>query len=142
MKKRITLVAVLAVVLACAMLFAACTPASNPETAKEKLDKKGYSVSLDTNLAPAGLALVGITGVKTVLTASYSDDDTTEFLTVWYFSSASDVKEVWEKAKSYASDQEKDKEKDKKDKEESNWTVGKSGKMIWFGTKNAVKAAA
>lgn len=142
MKKRFTLVAVLAIVLTCVFLLAACTPATNPDTAKENLEKKGYSVSIDTNLAPAGLAIFGITGAKSVLTATYSDDENFEYLCVIYFSSSSDVKEVWEKAKSYASDQEKKEKKDNDEKKDSEWTVGKSGKMIWFGTKNAVKAAA
>ena len=42
------------------------------------------------------------------------------------------------KAKEYAEDEGKDnKEKD----DDSDWVVGKSGKMIWYGTKNAVKAS-
>ena len=142
MKKHIALITVLAVILSCVLLLCACTPASNPDTAKENLEKKGYSVTVDTSLGPAGLAVFGITGAKTVLTATYSDDENFEYLCVVYFSSANDVKEVWEKAKNYASDQEKKKKKDNDEKEDSDWTVGKSGKMIWFGTKNAVKAAA
>lgn len=142
MKKRITIVTVLALVLACAMLFAACTPASNPDTAKEKLEKKGYTVSVDFPIGPTALSVLGITGVKKVVQGYYSDENSYEYICIIYFSSPSDVKEAIDKVKSYASDQEKDKEKDSKDKEESDWTVGKSGKMIWFGTKNAVKAAA
>ena len=139
MKKRITIITVLALALVCVMLFAACTPASNPEKAKEKLEKKGYTVVVDNRVQPAALKMTaGINGVDTVLTATYSDDDTTEYLTVLYFSSASDAKAAWDAAKKEAESE----KKDSKDKDDSNWTVGKSGKRIWFGTKNAVKAAA
>ena len=101
MKKRITIVTVLALVLACAMLFAACTPASNPDTAKEKLEKKGYTVSVDFPIGPTGLSILGITGVKKVVQGYYSDENSYEYICIIYFSSPSDVKEAIDKVKSF-----------------------------------------
>jgi len=63
-------------------------------------------------------------------------------LTVFYFDSAKDANNAVDKAKEYAKDREKEEEKDqKKDEGSVEWVFGKSGKMIWFGTKAAVKAA-
>ena len=139
MKKRIALISsVLVIVLACAVLFAACAPASDPQKARDNLEDKGYSVILDSSIQPAALTLIGVKGVDTVLEASYSKDDQSEYLCVLYFDSSKKMKEAWEKAKEYAEDEGKDnKEKD----DDSDWVVGKSGKMIWYGTKNAVKAS-
>lgn len=146
MKKKIALIStILALALVCSVLLAACGPASDPATAKDNLKKEGYSATVydsDNAFVKVGLSLFGLEKVAQVLVASKYADDSFEFLTVLYFDSAKDANEMVEKAKEYAKDQEKDQEKDQKKKEgEVEWTFGKSGKMIWFGTKAAVKAA-
>ena len=146
MKKRITLVtSIVVLALVCAMLFAACAPASNPDTAKDNLKKEGYSATVydgDGLIVGTALALAGVENVNKVLVASNYKDNSFEFLTVLYFESSKDANNAVEKAKEHAKDREKEEEKDQKKEEGSvEWVFGKSGKMIWFGTKAAVKAA-
>ena len=127
------------------MLFAACAPASDPDTAKKNLKDEGYSATIydgDGLIIGSALALAGVENVNKVLVASKYADDTFEFLTVLYFDSSKDANNAVEKAKEYAKDKEKQEEKEQKKEEGSvEWVFGKSGKMIWFGTKAAVKAA-
>ena len=52
-----------------------------------------------------------------------------------YFEEAADANDSWDKIQEYA---DKNKDDDAKDSE---WVCKKSGKMIYFGTKNAVAAA-
>lgn len=146
MKKRITLVtSIVVLTLVCAMLFAACAPAADPDTAKKNLKDEGYSTTVydgDGMVVGTALALAGVENVNKVLVASKYSNDTFEFLTVFYFDSAKDANNAVDKAKEYAKDREKEEEKDQKKEEGSiEWVFGKSGKMIWFGTKAAVKAA-
>ena len=146
MKKRITLVtSIVVLALVCAMLFAACAPAADPDTAKKNLKDEGYSATVydgDGMVVGTALALAGVENVNKVLVASKYSNDTFEFLTVFYFDSAKDANNAVDKAKEYAKDREKEEEKgQKKDEGSVEWVFGKSGKMIWFGTKAAVKAA-
>lgn len=146
MKKRITIItSVVALALVCALLFAACAPASDPDTAKKNLKDDGYAATVydgDSFIIGGTLSLFGINNVDKMLVGSKYADDSFEFLTVLYFKSAKDANEAVEKAKEYAKDREKEEEKgQKKDEGSIEWTFGKSGKMIWFGTKAAVKAA-
>ena len=137
MKKQLLIIAaVVVLVMASAFILTACSPASDPADAKAALEKKGYTVIVDGSVQPAALTLVGIKGVDKVLEATYSKDDQSEFLCVLYFTSASAAKEAWDAAKKEAEDEKKSNKED-----DSDWTVGKSGKLIWYGTKNAVKAA-
>lgn len=137
MKKQVLIIAaIIVLVMASVVVLTACSPASDPADAKAALEKKGYTVVVDGSIQPAALTLVGIKGVDKVLEATYSKDDTSEFLCVLYFTSASAAKEAWDAAQKEAED-----EKKSNKEEDSDWTVGKSGKLIWYGTKNAVKAA-
>ncbi|MBO4540050.1 MAG: hypothetical protein J5781_07200 [Clostridia bacterium] len=146
MKKRIMIItSVVALALVCALLFAACAPAADPDTAKKNLKDDGYSATVydgDSLIVGGALSLFGINNVNKVLIGSKYADDSFEFLTVLYFDSSKDANEAVDKVKEYAKDKEKQEEKgQKKDEGSVEWVFGKSGKMIWFGTKAAVKAA-
>ena len=136
---------VVALALVCALLFAACAPAADPDTAKKNLKDDGYSATVydgDSLIVGGALSLFGINNVNKVLIGSKYADDSFEFLTVLYFDSSKDANEAVDKVKEYAKDKEKQEEKgQKKDEGSVEWVFGKSGKMIWFGTKAAVKAA-
>ncbi len=139
MKKRITCLAFISLALVCILLFAACTPASTPEKAKENLENNDYSVLTAGGTIPA---LFGIKNVSKTVIGTYSTEDNFEFVTILYFETSQDAKDAVEKAKEYAKESEKDKEEEmKKEKSESDWTFGRKGNMIWFGTKTGVKAA-
>ena len=61
------------------------------------------------------------------------DDNNLQKVTIWYFKDSAVANKVWEDAQSEAN---KDEDKDDKD-----WTVAKSGAMIYYGTSAAIKAA-
>ncbi len=146
MKKKITLIGTMIVLaLVCAMFLTACGPASDPDKAKENLNDEGYSAAVydgDNVIVRVALAAADVSNVDKVLIASKYSDDSFEFLSVLYFGSAKDANAAVEKAKEYAKNQQKEQEEEQKKTDgEIEWTFGKSGKMIWFGTKAAVKAA-
>ncbi len=131
---------VLAVVLVCMMAVAvlvACAPNSDPDKAKAALENNGYTAAKDEKLAPVAFALLGIDGVECVVSGSKTvgegDSQKVETVTIIYFSSADNVNAAWDKIQEYANDE--------NENNESDWTVNKSGKMVYFGTSAAIKAA-
>ena len=130
----------LVAVMLCATL-ASCAPAAKAEDALAALKENGYTTAVKSDLlGAAGLAALGIKGVDSVVTGTKTetkDDKTTvETITIIYFTDANSAKTAEEKVTS-KSDEEKKNNKD----EDSNWVFKRSGKMIYFGTKAAVKAA-
>ena len=131
---------VLAVVLVCMMAVAvlvACAPNSNPDKAKAALEKNGYTAAKDDRLVPAALTLLGVKGVSCAVTGTKTvgegDSKKVESVTIIYFDSADNVNAAWDTLQEYANDENENKESD--------WTVKKSGKMVYFGTSAAIKAA-
>ena len=126
MKKfaKITAVALIAI-MALAVLVA-CGPASSPDKAEKALKSNDYVV---TNVKGSGYT--GLTAVVTGTKVSLSDP---QFIMIYYFESASAANDAWESIKS-------DAEKNSNKKNDSDWVVAKSGKLIYFGTKQAVKDA-
>lgn len=137
MKKFAKIAALALVVVMSLAMLVACAPNSNPDKAIEALKKNGYTAAKDANVVPAALTLVGVKGVDTVISGTKSsgegDDAKVDHVTVIYFASADQAKTAWDKVKSYA-----EKDKDSKD---SDWTITKSGKMIYYGTKAGIAAA-
>mgnify|MGYP003304130429 CR=1 FL=1 len=121
----------LALVLVPMFFLASCKPNANPEKAADALEDKDYAVTLidDEDM----LKYSGMDGLKAVLTAFNEDD---EAIMIYYFDSAKDAKEAWE-------DFEDDIEEMKEEAEEADKKVvaKRSGKMIYVGTKQAVKDA-
>ena len=134
MKKVTLFIAIIALVAVCAVALCACAPAGTPDKAKAALDKHGYSASVDKSIIPAALKLLGVDGVDAVVIGTYSDDDTSEGVTIVYFYKAEQAKDGYNAVKSYA----ESKDGNSKD---SDWEFAQSGKMIWYGTKAAIKAA-
>ena len=139
MKKTIRIFAVVLSVVLLALALVACAPKNDPDKAKAALEKNGYTVvKTDGRIANAASALLGgeskldatVTGTKTV--EDKDGNRKTEYITIIYYKTSADAKDAWE-------DAQKDAEKDKKD--DSDWVVKRSGKMIYWGTKAAVKAA-
>lgn len=128
----------LVAVMLCATL-ASCAPAAKAEDAVAALKDNGYTALKDDNAIPALLKLAGVNGVETVVTASKVDSDNKyQTIKIVYFGSASDAKDAEENVTKYVDEKEKD---DKEKADESDWVFKRSGKMIYFGTKDAVKAA-
>ena len=140
MKKAIKLIALSLVLVMAVLALASCAaPNADPDKAKAALEDNGYSVQkLSGKISTAAISAIIGEEVDCVLTAQKVDKEAETFdaLCVLYFEEAGDADDAWEKAQDYAEDAKED------DVEDSDWVVEKSGKMIWFGTKNAVKAAA
>ena len=134
MKKTIKLITLALVLSLSAILLASClAPNPNPEKAIAALKEKDYIATEDDTVLPLIFAGLGIKNVDTVVTGTAVIDKKGEHVTIIYFEEAEDATEAWEKVKEYA-------EKEDKKEEDSDWTIKKSGKMIWYGTEAAIKA--
>jgi hypothetical protein len=76
---------------------------------------------------------LGVDGIDDVVTGSAVIDDKFEHVTIIYFDEVDDANDAWDEVKEYA-------EKEDKKEEDSDWTINKFGKMIWYGTEAAIKA--
>ena len=142
MKKTVRILAFTLVFVMLAMTLASCgAPKSDPDEAKKALEKNGYTV-LKTNgyLSNLGAAILGTESNVDASISAYKEvedkdgNKTSEVLFIIYYKTEAAAKEAWEDAK-------KDAEDAKKDSGSSDWVVNRSGKMIYYGTKAAVKAA-
>jgi len=123
MKKSLKIIAVVSVIAICCLVLAACMP-SSPEKAKENLEKNGYTAVNDTRIIPAALKLLGVDGIDSVVTGTNGEDG----VTLIYFTGNKEADAAYDKVKEYA-------EKNSKDP-----VIQKSGKVIYYGTENGVKA--
>lgn len=133
MKKTIKLIALALVLTLSVFTLASCFfPNSDPEKAIASLKENDYKAAHDDLVIPLALKVLGVDGINDVITGSKIVDDKLQHVTVIYFEDADAAKAAWEDVKEYA-------EKDK-DEEDSDWKIGKFGKMIWYGTADAIKA--
>lgn len=116
-----------ALVLAFLFTLVSCVP-STPEKAKEKMEKKDYTVqvvevkdlgSMLGDDSPAGLETMVIATKGDLLNGEF------EMLTAMYFKSSKEAKDAYKEAKEETQDDE--------------YTVYVSGKIVYTGTKQAVK---
>lgn len=136
MKKFVKIMSVALVAVMCLALLVACgpTPNSDPDKAVESLKKNGYTATKDTIATPAALALIGIKGVDCAVTGVKKENDDVETVTIIYFIDSAAAKAAWEGVKKYAEDDD--------ESDDSDWSINKSGAMIYYGTSAAIKAAA
>ena len=129
----------LVAVMLCATL-ASCAPAAKAEDAVAALKDNGYTAEKSEYAGAIGLAALGIKGVDSVVmgtkTEKVDDKDKLQAIMIIYFTDADAAKTAEEKVQKYSDDE----KKENKD-EDSDWVFKRSGKMIYFGTKAAVKAA-
>ncbi len=137
MKKSVKILALaLVAIMLCLSLTACGAPNADPDKALESLKDNGVTwAAKDKTVIPGLMKIAGIDGVDCVVSGTGKIDDEFAHITIIYFEEAEDAKDEWEDVKEYA---EKDKDDDAKDSE---WVIDKSGKMIYYGTKNAIKAA-
>ena len=137
MKKTLKVLAFVLTFVMLALALTSCAPKKDPDKAVDALKAKEYTAVKSDYLGALGLAALGIKGVDSVVTGTKvvekGDEKKTESVTVIYFSSKDAASDAWEKVEDYAKEQNKDKDTD--------WQIKKSGKMIYFGTKTAIKAA-
>ena len=121
MKNTIIKIVALALiaVMACALLVA-CAPNSDPDKAVAALKENGYTaVKVDDYMGLDGVECA-VTGVKGLLSG--------DMVVIVYFEDRASANAAWDELKEEAEDEE-------------NYVIEKSGKMIYFGTEEAVKAA-
>ncbi len=134
MKKFTKIIALTLVLVMSVVLLASCgAPAKKPGDAEAALKENGYITTYDSTVTPNLLAVAGIRDVSTVVTGTKIDGENSEHVTILYFKDKDAANAAWEKAEEYANKDE--------DKEESDWVVKKSGAMIYYGTKEGIKAA-
>ncbi len=133
MKKKLVLSIALAMVMVLSVVLCACGPNSDPAAAKTTLQDNGYTAIEDKLVVPNALKLLGVEDISTVISGTKTVDKKTEHVTIIYFESADAANAGWDKVQEYASDD--------KEKEDTDWTIVKSGKMIYYGTKQAIKDA-
>ena len=136
MKKTIRLIAVAMVAVMLCLSLASCGgPNADPDDALAALKDNGINwAGKDTLLIPLALKALGVDGIDCVVSGTGKIDDEYAHVTIIYFEEKDDANDAWDKVQEYA-----DKEKD--DEAGDNWVCKKSGKMIYYGTKEAIKAA-
>ena len=128
MKKTIRLVAVAMVAVMLCLSLASCgAPNADPEKAVDALKESGLIAVKVPNV-------LGIGDVETTVSGTGKIDDEFAHITIFYFEDKEDANEAWDGIQDKYEDA-------KKDNEDADWVCKKSGKMIYYGTKNAVKAA-
>ncbi len=140
MKKLLRSLLAVMLISMMAVSLASCGISSDPKKTKEKLEAEGYSVMLEqVNLGEA-------LGDKTeaYLVASNGEEN----VTITWYKNADDAKAAYEeleesykKAKKELKEMEDGELKDALKKKLDNVAYGRSGKIVWFGTKAGVKAA-
>ena len=129
-----TLALVLVMMLAC---LASCFggPNADPEKAEEALEDNDYVVIVADDKISLGLMGLGedIDNLECVITA-YNEDDEDDAIVIFYFEDKEDADEA------FKSDILKDMAEEAEE-ENDDVVFKKSGKMVYIGTKNAVKAA-
>ena len=125
MKRILSAILVCVLMLGCVLTLVSCGgPNKDPKKAKEALEKAEYTVMLIEGDAAGE-------GIEAMLTAVSKDGK--DQIAIVYYEKKADAKEAYKEAK--------DALKELGDKAPENYVVGKSGKVVWTGTKDAVKAA-
>ncbi len=144
MKKFTKVLALVLVTVFAAVLMVACAPSTNPEKAEKALKDEGYTV-VRVSDGSASIAGVKIDASNYLNALGAEDSDLTavvygvkgliggESITILYFKDSATAKEYWDKAQEQYGKDDSDKDSD--------YVIKRSGKMIYFGTKAAVKAA-
>lgn len=135
MKKTVKIVAAVAVLAVMCTALVACIP-NDYEKAESNLKKEGYTILMSYAEGDVGFDTIVKTVVGSVvdgITAIVSaGKGLTDAITLVYFESSSKAKEHFDALKEQA-------EKDAED-EDVELIFKRSGKVIYFGTEDAVKA--
>lgn len=132
MKKTLRLTS-LALVLMMVLTLTSCVPGT-AEKAKAKMEKKDYKVvEVSGDEVEIAMGFLGIKGVTSYITATKTVENkdgkkTIETVTALYFEKVEDAKSAMKKVEETA---EKEKDED--------YSVKRSGKVVYSGTKKAMK---
>lgn len=131
MKKSIVRILALSLVavMMCVVLVSCGGPNADPDKALASLKDNEYSAAEDKLLIPTALRLLGVDDIDTVITGTNKDG---EHVTVIYFEDKAAANDAWEDVQEYF---------EETSDEDSDWTIKKSGAMIYWGTSAGIKAA-
>ena len=141
MKKFVRILTLMLAALMLLLTLASCAPAKDADKAVEALKKDGYLADQDTRILPAIFKLAGYS-LSSVVTATKTETDkdgnkTVEFVCIYYFADKDNAEKALAEVEKYA-----DEDKESEDTKEDNWVAPKrSGSMVYYGTKAAIKAA-
>ena len=143
MKKLLKSLLAVMLISMMAISFVSCGVPSDPAKAKKNLEAEGYAVVLEQfDLGDLGAALGDKTEANLVATKGE------EIVTITWYKNADDAKAAYEKleetnkkAKEELKKMEDGEAKDAAKAMLDNAAFGRSGKIVWSGTKAAVKAA-
>ncbi|MBQ8341740.1 MAG: hypothetical protein IJY22_05125 [Clostridia bacterium] len=147
MKKFARILALMLVAtMLCVMLVAcAAKPAEDPNDAKAALEENDYKVMHYEGLLLETISSSIGDGVTDVVMGTKGDDD---MVLIVYFEDEEDAEKYYEKLDEERTEEQKEidemedgEEKDELQEEFDKAVLGHSGKMVWAGTKDAVKAA-
>lgn len=131
-KKLLTLTGVIALIAVIAVVFTACIP-SDAAKAKDRLEAADYEVEVvyaDDTLGQIAIKAteesLGIEGIESMV---YGMKDLEDFVVLYYFDTAENAKAAYDKILAEADEEEEDEDVD----------YGRSGKVIYAGTVDAVK---
>ena len=138
MKAFIRALSLTLVALMLCTALVACAPAKDPVDAEAALKKAEYTVLNDNTVTPALFKLSGY-DLKNVVTGTKISEDkdgnkVTDIVIIYYFADKDNAEKALEKVKENA--------KEKKEETKEDWVEPtRSGSMVYFGTKAAIKAA-
>jgi len=139
------LVRILTLCLATLMLLTALVscgaPAKDPDKAVAALEEAEFSTTKDTKIQPAALALLGykvdavVSGSKS--TTNDDGDIIIDYVIIYYFTDKENAKNAMAEIEKRANE-----DKEAEESTSSQWVAPtRSGSIIYYGTKAAVKAA-
>lgn len=132
MKKRIlSVIAVLALAAVLAVAMVACIP-SDPDKAAENLKAADYLVDVEDGSVSMGVMGIVVDGIEAVVSAT--SDDFTEGVTIFYFEDSDSAKSFYES--DFISEM-----KEEAEAESEELVIKRQGKIVYAGTKEAIKAA-
>ena len=141
MKKFLRTISAAILVAVTAIMFVSCGIPSDPAKAQSNLEKNGYTV--DTTVAATIVTATviydgGASASGNVSNVIYASNDDGESVLLVYFKDTSTAKDYLGKIKDwYKKATEDNKDEEQKD---SDTQSGRSGKVLYIGTKAAVKA--
>ena len=121
----------LVAIMMCVALVSCGTPNSDPDKAKAALEKKGYAAEKIDGMGLLAYAWAG-GDVETVV-VGIDKNDLADSVTIIYYEDKEAATEAWEAVEKYFSSLNQE--------EDGYYEIKQSGNMIWFGSKDAVKAA-
>ena len=133
MKKVITIISVIAIVAVLAVALMACVP-SDYNKAESNLKEADYYVACYKEGDPLFKTMTSAFGAENVTAiVTGTSKDLEEGITLVYFKDSKSAKNAFDKFKKQIDDETKEESSDKE------YVVKQSGKVIYGGTKKAVK---